>query len=319
MTLQPALLNLSAYINQHLEDELSLASLAARMHLSPFHFHRKFRAYFGESLHQHIKRLRLERAACELIHHTKSVRAIALDSGYKTVSAFSHAFSSFAGKSPTSYREEMLAGPLVRARGQIEERLGKPLRESLEPSWIGELKDQTISFLRADGVGRGEQPAVRAAIDALAATIDSAQAPAASAALPAPSNASPGMPVAEAPGVAARPEFLAATTDLYGIAVQSRFRIDVGLDAEYVPPELRNAFGQETLPGGRYAMFDVQCQAGEMLDVGYAAYLYWLPQSSEQPRSAPHYVRFVNGDGADGDERDSEAARDYRLFIPLQG
>lgn len=315
MTLQPSLLNLSAYINQHLQDDLSLASLAARVHLSPFHFHRKFRAYFGESLHQHIKRLRLERAACELIHHTKSVRAIALDSGYKTVSAFSHAFSSFAGKSPTSYREEMLAGPLVRERGKLEEKLGKPLRESLEPSWIGELGDQAIAFLRADGSGRGEQPAVRAAIDTLAASIDSAQAPASST----PSGASRGTPGADAPSVTTRPEFLAATTDLYGIAEKTRFRIDVGVDAEYVPPELRHAFGQETLPGGRYAMFDLQCQADEMLDVGYAAYLYWLPQSSEQPRSAPHYVRFVNGDGAASDERDREAARDYRLFIPLQG
>ena len=318
MTLQPALLNLSAYINQHLEDELSLASLAARMHLSPFHFHRKFRAYFGESLHQHIKRLRLERAACELVHHSKSVHAIALDSGYKTVSAFSHAFSSFAGKSPTSYRNQMLAGPLAHARDEIEEKLSKPLRESLEPAWIGDLEDQTISFLRADGAGRGEQPAVRAAIDTLAASIHLTQAPATTTTSSTQADTSPGAAVDEPASAIARPEFIAATTDLYGIAEHSRFRIDVGLDAAYIPPELRNSFGQETLPGGRYAMFDVQCQADEMLDVGYAAYLYWLPQSSEQPRSAPHYVRFVNGDGSEDDERDSEAARDYRLFIPLQ-
>ena len=318
MTLQPALLNLSAYINQHLEDDLSLASLAARIHLSPFHFHRKFKAYFGESLHQHIKRLRLERAACELIHHTKSVHAIALDSGYKTVSAFSHAFASYSGRSPTRYRQEMLVGSLVRARGRLEQKLGKPLCEGLQPSWIGEIGEQTIAFLRAEGSGRGEQPAVRAAIETLAAAIGSAQAVAAVGSLGA-SPATPFAPSDAAPGVAPRPEFLAATIDLYGIAEHSRFRIDVGLDAEHVPPALRHDFGQETLPGGRYAMFDVRCQADEMLDVAYAAYLYWLPQSSEQPRSVPHYVRFVNGYDAAGDERDTQAARDYRLFIPLQG
>ena len=315
MTVQPKLLNLSAYINQHLENELSLTSLAARMNLSPFHFHRKFKAYFGESLHQHIKRLRLERAATELLHHIKSVRAIALDSGYKTVSAFSHAFSSFAGISPTRYRTDMLAGPVARARDRLEEKLSKLLRDALEPTWIGELEDQAIAFVRADGSGRGEQPSMRDAIETLAASIGVpsraiADAPTAegSAGVDAASNG-----VFE--GIARAPEFVAATTDLYGIAEDSRFRIDVGLDTAYVSPERRKSFGEETLPGGRYAMFDVQCQAAQMLDVGYAAYLYWLPQSSERPRSSPHFVRFHT---SKTDDRDADAGRDYRLYIPLE-
>ena len=113
MNVQPHLLDLSAYINQHLEKDLPLSSLAKRVGLSPFHFHRKFGAYFGESLHQHIKRLRLERAAFSLNCGTKPVREIARESGYKTVSAFSHAFSGFAGESPTRYRSAGSSGATV--------------------------------------------------------------------------------------------------------------------------------------------------------------------------------------------------------------
>src|ERR1700712_981732 len=131
MDVQPHLLNLSAYINQNLDKDLPLSSLAKRVGLSPFHFHRKFGAYFGESLHQHIKRLRLERAAFALTNGNTPVRQIARESGYKTVSAFSHAFSGFAGESPTRYR----------ARAQAR-RAAPPVAAANEPAWIGELRPQ---------------------------------------------------------------------------------------------------------------------------------------------------------------------------------
>ena len=56
-------LNVLVHIQQHLDDELPLDELAAVAHFSPYHFHRMFRGMVGESVEEHVRRLRLERAA----------------------------------------------------------------------------------------------------------------------------------------------------------------------------------------------------------------------------------------------------------------
>jgi len=53
------------YIHSHLDETMSLEDLAGIAHFSPFHFHRIFRGMTGESVKEHIRRLRLERAAFE--------------------------------------------------------------------------------------------------------------------------------------------------------------------------------------------------------------------------------------------------------------
>ncbi|HOG94017.1 MAG TPA: AraC family transcriptional regulator, partial [Opitutaceae bacterium] len=51
------------YIDQHRSEKLTLETLAAVACLSPFHFHRLFRAMLGEPLGQYVQRVRLETAA----------------------------------------------------------------------------------------------------------------------------------------------------------------------------------------------------------------------------------------------------------------
>ena len=51
------------HIQSHLADPLDLQRLAAVACFSPFHFHRLFRAWMGETLQAFVQRLRLERAA----------------------------------------------------------------------------------------------------------------------------------------------------------------------------------------------------------------------------------------------------------------
>lgn len=292
MNVQPHLLNLSAYINQNLEKDLPLSSLAKRVGLSPFHFHRKFGAYFGESLHQHIKRLRLERAAFSLSCGSKPVREIARESGYKTVSAFSHAFSGFAGQSPTRYR----------SRGSLEVDVDESQQSGhLRPAWIGTLPDQPFLFVRATAEGRGRQAEVGDAVDQIRLSI--------------------GPPAAAAgsvPGVGATDEpieLITATTDLYGVAKGGSFRVDVGVDEATVPSERTPVLGRQILPGGRYARFDIRCRPDEIIGRAYVAFRRGLDQSHETPRVAPCFVRF-------GSERAGSNQReevDYRLFVPLLG
>lgn len=53
------ILKVLVYIESHLDEELSLEKMSKIANISPFYFHRLFRAYVGEPLAGHVKRLRL--------------------------------------------------------------------------------------------------------------------------------------------------------------------------------------------------------------------------------------------------------------------
>jgi AraC family transcriptional regulator len=92
------------YIQQRLDEPLSLETLATVAHFSPYHFHRVFRGMVGESVQEHIRRLRLERAALRLKSSSQPVTEIAFDAGYETHEAFSRAFKTAFEVSPSQFR-----------------------------------------------------------------------------------------------------------------------------------------------------------------------------------------------------------------------
>lgn len=82
----------------------TVESLAAVAHLSPFHFHRIYRALTGEGVAETVRRLRLAQAARHLAQSVGPVTEIALDAGYDSPQAFARAFRDFTGVSPTDYQ-----------------------------------------------------------------------------------------------------------------------------------------------------------------------------------------------------------------------
>ena len=98
------ILKVQMYIQQNLDRDLSLKELAGKSYFSEYHFHRIFRAVVGEPLKEHIRRLRLERAASDLKHTNNSIINIAFDAGYQTHEAFTRAFRAFFGCSPSGFR-----------------------------------------------------------------------------------------------------------------------------------------------------------------------------------------------------------------------
>lgn len=100
------------FIAHHLDVALDLPTLAAGSGLSPFHFHRVFHGMVGETPLELVRRLRMERAASRLATTDIGVTQIAFEAGYETHEAFSRAFKSFYGASPSEHRRH-------RARAQI--------------------------------------------------------------------------------------------------------------------------------------------------------------------------------------------------------
>lgn len=82
----------------HLED----AARAAR--LSPYHFHRAFRAAFGAPPHRYLAEHRLRRAALLLRTTSRTAEEIAGDCGFESATSFSAAFRRCFGVPPASYR-----------------------------------------------------------------------------------------------------------------------------------------------------------------------------------------------------------------------
>jgi AraC family transcriptional regulator len=95
----------SEYIDQHLDQYLDLETLAEVAHFSPFHFHRLFSAWMGETLGAYLRRRRCEVAATRLLAQPRlAVLQIALGVGFGSAEALTHAFNARFGCSPTSWR-----------------------------------------------------------------------------------------------------------------------------------------------------------------------------------------------------------------------
>jgi AraC family transcriptional regulator len=95
-----------AFIEAHVDEEIALEKLAEVACFSPYHFHRVFSGMVGESVKSYIRRLKLERAACQLLFTHQLVTEIAFTAGYDSLEAFTRAFQELFEKSPSRYREE---------------------------------------------------------------------------------------------------------------------------------------------------------------------------------------------------------------------
>jgi AraC family transcriptional regulator len=110
------------HIDQHLADPLELTTLAEVAHFSPYHFHRLFAAWMGETLGEYLRRRRLEIAAQRLAANTRlPVLNVALEVGFGSGEAFARAFKERFDCTPTQWRthaRQRWAQELVLSRAQ---------------------------------------------------------------------------------------------------------------------------------------------------------------------------------------------------------
>ena len=116
------------YIAKHLDEELDLETVAGVACFSPYHFHRIYRGILGETLNDTVRRLRLNRAAIDLLDEKLSVERTAHRAGYASQAAFTRAFRDEYGEPPARYRGARRQAEISRERNaglyrvEIEER-----------------------------------------------------------------------------------------------------------------------------------------------------------------------------------------------------
>ncbi len=251
-----------AYIQQNLDQSLSLETIAAQACFSPFHFHRIFSAYVNETLNGYVRRLRLESAAARLCHSHGSITEIALSAGYETPGAFSKAFKQHFGMNPSGFRKQRSVYERP-AMGNL-----KPVKreEQIMDVEIRELEEMEVLYVRKTGAYEKAACAAWRTLCFFAG-----------------------------PRRLLTPQtiFIGIGLDDPKVTPAEKLRYDACISIDR-PAKPRGKVGQQTITGGRYAVF---LHKGPYTDLSQAydkAYGKWLPESGEELREVPCFELHLN-------------------------
>ena len=92
------------FVNAHLEEKLSLDTVANHVGVSPFNFCKLFKQATDMTLTEYVNRRRVEWAKRKLINPHSRVTEVAFDVGFQSVSQFNRSFLKYVGVSPTRFR-----------------------------------------------------------------------------------------------------------------------------------------------------------------------------------------------------------------------
>jgi transcriptional regulator GlxA family with amidase domain len=92
------------YVAVHLHSKIKLGDLARVMHFSQCKFNRIFKASFGCTPGQYVRRMRIARAQNLMTISSDPLRQIAVECGFADPSHFNHCFRKVVGESPAIWR-----------------------------------------------------------------------------------------------------------------------------------------------------------------------------------------------------------------------
>lgn len=95
-----------SYIDDHLQEKLTLEQIASHFYMSSHYFCRFFKENLGKTPTGYINSLRLERACALLSHSDLSVLEVSLSCGFNNLSYFIRLFHRQKGMPPSQYRRE---------------------------------------------------------------------------------------------------------------------------------------------------------------------------------------------------------------------
>ena len=273
------IMSVLVFIQNNLDGELSLEELSREAYFSQYHFHRVFRALVGETLQEHIRRLRLERAASYLKFSDKMIIDIAFDACYQTHEAFSRAFKLAFGCSPSEFRSNNTSPQIGQAKihyknGVSEKDITIMIGDEKMDVEIKTIEPMKVAFVRHvgpyDEVGAAwEEVCTKLGIEGY---------------------------------LGAGNKFIGISYDDPSVTPPEKLRYDacITVDENFVPPE---GVMVQTIGGGEYAVtthFGPYEKLGETYSKLYGQ---WLVQSNREYRSEPGLEFYLNSpDGTEPED-----------------
>jgi AraC family transcriptional regulator len=98
------LLQVRDLLNDEIHGSITVARVAAAVGVHPTHLARVFRAHFGETVGEYVRRLRVEWAKTQLMTTRDSLASIALQAGFTDQAHFTRWFKRLTGVTPKRYR-----------------------------------------------------------------------------------------------------------------------------------------------------------------------------------------------------------------------
>ena len=95
-----------SYINTHINESISIDELCKNVHMSKYHFCRKFKSYTNQTVMEYILGTRLIAAAHLIVATDLSIGEISERCGMCSISYFSRVFKKQYGMSPLKYRNQ---------------------------------------------------------------------------------------------------------------------------------------------------------------------------------------------------------------------
>jgi len=274
------ILKVMIYIEENIDEELTLEKLAKIACYSPFHFHRIFQAIVGETVHGYVKRLRIQTAAGKLRYTEQPVTAIALDASFETPSAFTKAFKQFMGSSPRNYRSLNAAIDIMSQKIK-ELPLIKPDR--IEKS----LADLSLLFIRKYGNYTLSSGVAWQAMHSF---------------------------IEENHWDRSKLRFFGISHDDPQITSEDKLRYDAAIFVQQEGKE-KGDVGHQVLKGGKYALFIHHGPYDGLKDVFDRIFLKWLPNSRETfDETRPIFCEYFKMESIKTDP----AGLTTNLYIPLK-
>ena len=102
------IIGITRYLQEHLEEEVSLSVLAERFHLNPQYISQLFKNEIGVGFLAYLTNIRMEKAKKLLLSTSFPIAEIAQKTGYGDYRVFTKVFKKAEGITPSQYRREFL-------------------------------------------------------------------------------------------------------------------------------------------------------------------------------------------------------------------
>ena len=284
------------YMETHIDQPLTLEELAREACFSVYHFHRIFTGCTGERPFQLLQRLRLEKAA-NLLSSRKDLKItdIALQCGFANTPAFSRAFKSQFGRTPSQWKsstpqnsnlstaesnqkqvysdwipyiEHIRGAQLWRMRKGSEER-------RVEVKTMGSM---VLAYIRYTGPYKGDGGLFHRLWNDLCTRAGASDL------------------------IGPESQYLAIYHDNPELTEEDKLRVTMAVStaADFSPS---GGLGRMELEGGKYAFAHFRLNSSEYQQAWDWVYRHWLPVSGYLPGDSPAFELFPQDGEKSGDGR----------------